>query len=299
MEEQSQIRSGSVRWGATRPNAIPVQHSFVTGAGVAAISDQEFHEIKDWIYRTAGINLSSQKKAMVMGRLASRLRYYRLSSYGEYFGLLQSSAHPAELQIAVDLLTTNETQFFREPRHFSYLSEKLLPRHPAGRMLRVWSAASSSGEEPYSIAMTLATVLGEAPWEILASDLSSRVLERARTGHYSMARAKTIPRSHLLAHCLKGIGSQEGTFLIEPRLRARMQFMQINLVERLPQIGQFEVIFLRNVMIYFDTQTKHEVIARLVRHLRPGGHLIVGHAESLNGVSEMLKPVAPSIYYRQ
>jgi chemotaxis protein methyltransferase CheR len=294
MKEQPRIRSGSDRTGSIRSDSIPLQRSPVVGA--AAITDREFQEIKDWIYRSAGINLSNQKKALVMGRLAPRLRHYQASSYGEYFRLLQSGAHPAELQIAIDLLTTNETQFFREPKHFDLLREKILPAHPAGRMLRVWSAASSSGEEPYSIAMTLARALGDAPWEILASDLSSRVLERARTGHYSMARAKTIPRPHLLAYCLKGVGSQEGTFLIERRLRDRVQFRQINLVDTLPQIGEFEVIFLRNVMIYFDAPTKREVVAGILRHLRPGGYLFVGHSESLSGVNDGLTMVVPSVY---
>jgi len=294
MEEQPHIRSGSGRAKSTRPDPVAPQRSPVAGAAV--ITDREFQEIKDWIYRTAGINLSDQKKALVMGRLASRLRHYQSSGYGDYFRLLQSGAHPSELQIAIDLLTTNETHFFREPKHFDFLREKIIPAHPAGRLLRVWCAASSSGEEPYSIAMTLTAALGETSWEVLASDLSSRVLERARTGHYSMERAKTIPRPHLLAHCLKGVGSQEGTFLVEPRLRGRVQFTQINLVEALPQIGEFEVIFLRNVMIYFDMPTKREVVARILRHLRPGGYMIVGHSESLNGVNETLKTVVPSIY---
>jgi chemotaxis protein methyltransferase CheR len=163
-------------------------------------------------------------------------------------------------------------------------------------MLRVWSAASSSGEEPYSIAMTLAASRRAAPWEVVASDLSTRVLERARTGHYSMASAKTIPRSYLVDYCLKGVGGQEGTFLVEPRLRSRVQFTQINLVGVLPQIGEFDVIFLRNVLIYFDWPTKHMVVARILSHLRRGGYLIVGHSESLAGASNALTGLQPSIY---
>lgn len=296
MAEQPHIRPGSGRANPVRSDCIPSQRPAVAATGAVVITDQEFQEIKDWIYRTAGINLSNQKKALVMGRLAPRLRHYQSSGYGEYFRLLQGGVHPAELQIAIDLLTTNETHFFREPKHFDFLREKILPGHPAGRMLRVWSAASSSGEEPYSIAMTLAAALGKTPWEILGSDLSSRVLERARTGHYSMERAKTIPRPHLLGYCLKGVGSQEGTFLIEPRLRERVQFRQINLVDALPQIGEFEVIFLRNVLIYFDVPTKREVVAHILRHLRPGGYLFVGHSESLNGVIDGLATLVPSVY---
>ena len=262
----------------------------------AQISDREFHAIRTWIRGAAGISLSDQKRALVAGRLASRLRHHGLDSYGRYFDLLQSGAQPEELQTAVDLLTTNETHFFREPKHFDYLREKLLPGHSARRMFRVWSAASSSGEEPYSIAMTLAESLGEAPWEVVASDLSSRVLARAQAGHFPMARAKTIPRHYLAKYCLKGIASQEGTFLVDPWLRSRVRFMQVNLIAPLPQLREFDVIFLRNVLIYFDAQTKREVILRMLPHLGRGGHIIVGHSESLNGVSTALASVRPSIY---
>ena len=262
----------------------------------AQISEREFQAIRAWIRGAAGISLSDQKKALVVGRLASRLRHYGLDSYGRYFELLQSGAQPGELQIAVDLLTTNETHFFREPKHFEFMRDKILAGHPAGRMFRVWSAASSSGEEPYSIAMTLAESLGEAPWEVVASDLSSRVLARAQTGHYAMARAKTIPRTYLSRYCLKGVGAQEGTFLVDAKLRGRVQFMQLNLVGALPPLREFDVIFLRNVMIYFDAPTKREVVARLLPHLARRGHIVVGHSESLNGLSEGLQSVQPSIY---
>ena len=275
-----------------RGSAAPAPHA----ASHARISEREFHAIRAWIREAAGINLSEQKKALIVGRLAARLRHHGLESYGQYFNLLQSGAQPAELQVAVDLLTTNETHFFREPKHFDFLREKILPGHPAGRAFRVWSAASSTGEEPYSIAMTLADSLGEAPWEIVASDLSSRVLARAQTGHYPIARAKTIPRNYLQRYCLKGVGSQEGTFLVEPKLRGRLRFMQVNLVSPLPQLREFDVIFLRNVMIYFDLATKHEVVARMLPHLARGGYIIVGHSESLNGVSDALASIQPSIY---
>ena len=277
-------------------------HAGLAGAGdqrpadPSPISDAEFAAIRQWIYRSAGISLSDQKKALVSGRLASRVRHHRLASYGQYFELLRSGTQPSELQMAVDLLTTNETHFFREPKHFDFLREKLLPKHPAGRLFRAWSAACSSGEEPYSIAMTLAATLRGAPWEVMASDLSTRVLERARIGHYSMARAGSIPRSYLQQYCLKGIDAQDGTFLVEPRLCSRVNFMQVNLVAPLPVIGEFDVIFLRNVMIYFDQTTKREVVARMLPHLRSGGCMIVGHSESLNGVTDALNPVRPSIY---
>ena len=266
------------------------------GASTAKISPSEFKQFKDWIYQVAGINLSEHKHALVMGRLASRLRHHLVASHGEYFRLLMSGKFTDEAQIAVDLLTTNETHFFREPKHFDFLRQRVLPSHPATRPLRVWSAASSSGEEPYSIAMTLAAALGERPWAVLASDLSHRVLERARSGHYAMARAKTIPMELLRAYCLKGVGAEDGTFLIDPKIRKRVQFMQVNLNGALPDLGEFDVIFLRNVMIYFDLPTKQQVIARILKHLRPEGYLFIGHSESLHAVSDVLKSVMVSIY---
>ena len=265
-------------------------------ARISTINEREFASIRTWLYDTTGINLSEQKKALVMGRLASRLRHHQLASYGDYFNLLKSGRHASELQIAIDLLTTNETHFFREPKHFDFLRERILPDHPARRAIRVWSAASSSGEEPYSIAMTLAAVLKEAPWEVFATDLSSRMLARATTGHYSMARAETIPRAYLTACCLKGVGPQDGTFVVAPFIRGRVHFSQVNLNRELPPIGEFDVIFLRNVMIYFDLPTKRQVVARVLSHLRPQGYLLVGHSESLNGVSDAVRSVAPSIY---
>jgi len=268
-----------------------------SAAGAGAISVEEFRQFRDWIYAVAGISLAEHKHALVMGRLAQRLRHHGLGSYGDYFRVLADARFPAEAQIAIDLLTTNETHFFREPKHFDFL-RRIAAAHAAARPLRAWSAACSSGEEPYSIAMTLAVTLGEAPWEVQGSDLSLRVLERARSGHYAMARARSIPRELLHAHCLKGVGEREGTFLIDPAIRKRVQFMQINLNGALPQMGEFDVIFLRNVMIYFDVATKRQVIARLLRHLRPDGHLFIGHSESLNGVTDEVKPVVASVYRR-
>lgn len=144
--------------------------------------------------------------------------------------------------------------------------------------------------------MLLADCLREAPWEIVASDISTRVLERARSAHYAMERAEHIPQEYLRTFCLKGVGRQEGTFMIDKRLRSKIDFRQVNLNEQLPRLGEFDVIFLRNVMIYFDLETKRKVVQRLMAALKPGGHLLIGHSESLNGVNDELPVVAPSIY---
>ncbi len=263
---------------------------------IALLKEEEFHQFRSWLHRTAGINLSPAKKPLVSGRLSKRLKHYKLSSYGEYFRLITQASQTEELQVALDLLTTNETYFFREPKHFDFLNSDVLPHAKPGQPFRLWSAASSSGEEPYTLAMTLADGLGSTPWEIIASDISMRVLEKARTGHYSLDRTEGIPRHLLTKYCLKGTGSQEGTFLIERTLRSRVQFMQINLNNALPRMGEFDVIFLRNVMIYFDMDTKREVVARMLPHLKSGGYFFVSHSESLNGISDSLKLVKPSIY---
>lgn len=260
----------------------------------ATLTDPEFFQFKELIYRIAGISLSPAKKPLVSGRLAKRVKAHQLSSYGDYFRLLGN--HPDEMQTAVDLLTTNETYFFREPKHFDFLREKILPQHRSGRLFRVWSAASSSGQEPYSIAMTLADGLGGRPWEMVASDISTQVLEKARSGHYPLEQAKHIPQNYLARYCLKGVGSQEGTFMIERGLRSRINFMQVNLNASLPKLGEFDLVFLRNVMIYFDTETKRQVVSRILGLLKPGGYLLIGHSESLNGIVDGLQTVMPAVY---
>jgi chemotaxis protein methyltransferase CheR len=260
----------------------------------ATLHDHEFADFRQMIHRIAGISMSPAKKALVAGRLAKRLRHHGLNSYEAYFQLI--SRRQEELQVAVDLLTTNETHFFREQKHFDFLRQHVLPQRPPGRPFRVWSAASSSGQEAYSLAMLLADQLGEAPWEVFGSDISTKVLEKASTALYALEQATEIPSAYLKAYCLKGVGNQAGQFTLEPALRRRVRFQQINLNEPLPQVGEFDVILLRNVMIYFEPQTKQQVVARLLERLRPGGWFIVGHSESLNGLAHDLVAEKPSVY---
>lgn len=260
------------------------------------ITDQEFIQFQRFIYDAAGITLSPSKKALVSGRLAKRLQQWQLGSYRDYFHLLASGNEPAEVQTAVDLLTTNETYFFREPKHFDLLRQQALAMRKQSQPFRVWSAASSTGEEAYSIAMVLADCLENAPWEVIGSDISTRVLQGACAGHYPLERAKHIPTDYLRRFCLKGIDAQKGTLLIERGLRSRVCFRQINLNAPLPKIGVFDVIFLRNVMIYFNVETKRQVVARVLALLKPGGYFCIGHSESLNDISDAMLPLAPSIY---
>jgi chemotaxis protein methyltransferase CheR len=260
------------------------------------ISDLEFGQFQRFILEAAGITLSDAKKALVSSRLAKRLQACRVANYGDYFRLLMSGESPQELQTAVDLLTTNETYFFREPKHFDFLRKQLKSEALPSAGLRIWSAAASSGEEAYSITMLLEDCLPGQSWEVVASDISARVLARARAGHYPMERISNFPSGYLQRFCLKGQDEHEGTLLIERRLRNKVRFLQVNLNARLPHLGLFEVIFLRNVLIYFSLETKRKVVANLLGALKPGGYLLIGHSESLNEVSEAVQLVAPAIY---
>lgn len=267
-------------------------------AGVVELKDSEFTQIRELIYRIAGISLAPIKKPLVCSRLAKRLRHHGLTSYGEYVRLISAPNEGVELQMAVDLLTTNETHFFREPKHFDFLRQRVPTMHRPGKPFRVWSAACSSGEEPYSIAMILDEVLGNKPWEVHASDLSTIVLEKARQGHYPPERIPEIPQEYLSRYCLKGVGNQAGTLLIDKKLRDRIQFTQHNLNEAPPRLAEMDIIFLRNVMIYFNQDTKRQVVSRLLPLLRPSGYFVISHSETLNGVNEELRLIQPAVYQK-
>jgi len=262
-----------------------------------SITDAEFAQFQKLIYKIAGIALSDAKKILLVGRLTKRLRHHGFDTFGEYYRYVTSGQSPQESQLMVDLLTTNETYFFREEKHFDFLAKTILAQHPPGRPFDVWSAASSTGEEIYTIAMVLAEHFGVAGnWHVLGSDISLSVLQKAEAGQYPLERARGMPLDYLKRYCLKGVREQEGTFLIDAKLRAHTRFMQVNLNANLPEVGSFDVIFLRNVMIYFDQETKRQVVARLARKLKPQGWFIVGHSETLNGINDELKAVQPTIY---
>lgn len=274
---------------STRPN--PVDSSHIT------VTDAEFSRFRQLIYQLAGISLSDAKRSLVSGRLVKRLRHYGMDNFSDYLKLLSTAEGRAELQTMVDLLTTNETYFFREQPHFDFLTGTILPALPPTAPLEIWSAACSTGEEVYTLCMVLAEQLGlERKWRVTGSDISTQVLATASSGHYPMSCTRGLPERYLKAWCLKGVRSAAGTFLIAPQLRERTRFMQLNLNTDLPDIGSFDVIFLRNVMIYFDLETKRRVVERIAAKLRPGGYLIVGHSESLHGFAGKLRLVRPTIY---
>lgn len=260
------------------------------------LQKSEFDWISRYLYDKTGIALNDGKQALVMGRLDKRLRALGISSYGEYFALLDSPGYEDETIAAIDLLTTNETYFFREPKHFEFLQRVVFPQYARMRGMRIWSAASSTGEEAYTIAMTLAEHFQGDGWEVFGTDVSTRVVEKARRGLYPLAATEKIPMAMLKKYCLKGREEYEDFFLIDPKIRDKVQFHVANLIKPLPDVGLFEVIFLRNVMIYFDMETKQKLVQRLYEKLRPGGYFIVSHSETLNGLTTPLKVVSPSIY---
>lgn len=267
-----------------------------------AVSDRDFQRFQALIHREAGIWLAPVKKALLAGRLAKRLRELALSSYGEYYERVVEDE--AERIRMLDCICTNETHFFREPRHFEFLTERVFPRWRAEsdagrrpRRVRVWSAACSTGEEPYSVAMVLLRAFPAWELEVLASDLSTKVLERAAAGIWPLEKSKEIPDAHLKAFMLKGHGAQEGLMKAGPEIRAIVRFARVNLVgDGWPSGPPFDLVFCRNVLIYFDRKAKIAVVERLLDRIDAGGYLFLGHAESLGGLTARARPVLPTVY---
>ena len=266
-----------------------------------------FSKFQQLIYREAGIWLAIHKHALLTGRLARRLRLLGLSNMQDYYQLVTQPDQQHERAVMIDCITTNETHFFREPRHFDYLEREVFPKWQkeaaAGERpmrLRMWSAGCSTGEEPYSLAMLLLKHFPEGKgWdlEVLATDISTRVLEKARAAIYPIEKSKQIPAEHLRAYMLKGRGEHKGEMKVSPELHRVVRFARVNLhADSYPILGSFDLIFCRNVLIYFDQESKVKVIGGIVRHLSPSGLLFVGHSEHLGGIAPGLKTVAPTIH---
>jgi len=279
-----------------RPEDQALESPAAAGPVQVQITDAEFARVRILAMRLAGITIAPSKQALIIGRWGGRLAQHGLSTYDAYLALLSSAQGGAELQVALDLLTTNETSFFREPKHFEFLKKEVLPGVRRGARLRLWSAACSTGEEAYSVAMLLAAELPHAEWDVLGTDISSRVIKTARVALYDLARAQQIPSDYLRRFCLKGQGPQAGKFRIDHGLRERTEFQRANLNEPLADFGRFDVVMLRNVMIYFDAQTKERVLKHLVPALKPGGYFIIGHCDTLAGVSHGLTMCSSSVY---
>lgn len=263
------------------------------------ITTAEFARFAAFLRDATGIELKPGKEQLVSGRLDRRLRHHNLASYSAYLALLQTKQGRPERRIAVDLLTTNETYFFREPAHFDLLRE-LARTTSSARRYRVWSAASSTGEEACSIAMTLHDELGPNRFDVVGTDVSSRAVAAAKRGLYPIAAAERIPKDLLTSYGLRGTGEHDGFMTVRPDIRAQIRFLTANLTQPLPDLGgEFDIIFLRNILIYFAAETKRAVVERLLETLRPDGTLLIGHAESLTGLGiSGVTHVAPSVYRR-
>jgi len=267
---------------------------------MSQLTSDSFTAITDLFHRISGIKLVESKHALVQSRLQKLSMESGESDINVFVQKMVRGQMPESLLVdVVDKLTTNETYFFREPQHFEDLAKRAQEQRDGGEFL-VWSGASSSGEEAYSIAMTLADQLGlgagSRPWSIRGTDLSTAVVDSARQGLYPMERARNVPADYLKRFCLKGFGPYEGHLLINRELRARVQFQCANLMQPLPPLPMFDVIFLRNVLIYFDGPAKTAIVSRVMERLKPGGVLYPGHAESLASLGLPLKAIAPAIY---
>ena len=270
--------------------------------GTHGITAPEFALFQTLIRREAGIHLSESKKALLVGRLTRRLRELGLRTFAAYYRKVKADA--AERVLMVDRVSTNETHFFREPRQFDYLETEIIPdwlRRPP-RTLRVWSAGCSTGEEAYSLASVLrAAFPAERGWgvQIFGTDISTRVLERARAARWPIDKSREIPKRYLQTFFLRGYGSQEGWMKAGPELTPLVRFERQSLLEdpgTLP--GPFDLVLCRNVLIYFDTATKRRVIDHLIGQLAPHGYLFLGHAESLHLLAHDMKAAGPTVYRR-
>jgi chemotaxis protein methyltransferase CheR len=274
------------------------------------ISDRDFNAIRAIIFREAGISLSDGKRALVCSRLAKRLRHLSLNSHADYLDYL-ATRDPAgeERQVMVNCLTTNKTDFFREAHHFQFLRENVFPQIERAaeqgkpRRLRIWSSACSTGEEPYSIAMTILDHFGSIRgWDIqvFASDINTEVLQKAREGIYALDRVNGVDERIKRKYFLRGAGRWAGFCQVRPEVRRLVRFGQINLMdERWPLKNPCDVIFCRNVLIYFDISTQQQLLPRMVRQLTNSGYLMLGHSENVHWLIDLVTPRGQTVYQRK
>jgi len=292
---------------------VTVSNSIPTPVGIRPLRDREFTAFQELIYQEAGIYLSKVKQALLVGRLSRRVRELGLDSFAAYYERVVDPRYPEERVELINCICTHETHFFREPRQFEYLENVALPKWRAqaeaggrAKRVRAWSAGCSSGEEPFSIAMSLlAACPSKAGWtvEVVATDVSTRVLERARAATWPLDRSKHIPDAYLKRFMLRGHGEHEKKMKAGPELRDAVRFEHLNLNDGSYQLaGAFDLVFCRNVLIYFDANSKERVIRNLLDRLSPDGLLFLGHAETLSGFQPEQggapRAVMPTIYSR-
>jgi len=270
---------------------------------MSELSDKDFNNFCQLIYQHAGIYLSPQKKELVRARLSKILRARGLADFHEYYELVQGDKSGVELVQLLDAISTNQTAFWREPGHFLFLAQEILPtwrrQNRRGRRWRFWSAGCSSGEEPYTLAMVL---LDTMPFQeltgvkILATDLNTQVLSQAQQGIYPLAKLDPLPWEWRKRFFQKGVNRWEGYARVKPEVKAFVHFTRLNLMEPFRFRENFDIIFCRNVMIYFDKPTQAELVDKFYQCLNPGGYLFIGHSESLCNITHRFSYVKPTIY---
>ena len=274
-------------------------------ADAPLMTDHELKEFSEFIYAELGIKITQAKKTMLQARLQRRLRTLNMQTYGQYLEYLQSlKGLEVELPQMVDAVTTNTTSFFREPKHFEFLSSTILPewrkRNP-NRVFSVWNAGCSSGEEPYSTAMVLldhSERVAPLRFTIVATDISTDILHKAARAVYDEEKIGTIPADFRRKYLLRSKDKTRRQVRVAPEVRTKVSFRRLNFMDDFQFREGMDLIFCRNVMIYFDKKTQHELVQKFCDHLEPGGHLFIGHSESLSGTGLPLKQLAPATYQR-
>lgn len=272
----------------------------------AKLSSSQFAQLASLVYKTTGIHMTTAKTVLLESRLNKRLRALKLPNFKSYINYLMSDeGMEKELVHMIDVVTTNKTDFFREPMHFEFLEKQLLPQlsQQITRPLRVWSAACSTGEEPYTLAMVLQDYAREKPgfdYTIIASDISTEVLQKAHLAIYDHDRVVGIPLPVRKRYLLKKTEGSRTTVKIVPELRKKIQFQRANLMGNLQEVeGGFDIVFCRNVLIYFDRQTQQQVLTRVLQKMRPKGYLFIGHSESLYPLDLPVIQLKPTVYQKR
>lgn len=266
------------------------------------IKEKEFNHISSMVHELCGINLHVGKKELVKSRLSKRLRSLGINDFGEYIKYIENDISKDEFTTMVDLLSTNLTSFYRENNHFNYVAKILIPdwnQNLKDREIKIWSAGCSSGEEPYTLAIVVkeaGNILKSKDVKILATDISTRMLDTAKSGIYTEERLKNIPMDIRRKYFLKGSDKLSKYYSVKPDLKELIGFGRLNLLGDWPMTSRFDLIFCRNVMIYFDKPTQGKLVNRFWNILKPGGILMVGHSESLTGITHNFKYVQPTIY---
>ena len=270
------------------------------------LTDRDFNRIRKLVIEHTGISLSDAKRNLVYGRLSKRLRQMELEDFKSYIQLLESPEGEEELANFTNAITTNLTSFFRENHHFDYLKQTVLPQlmreNAATKRIRIWSAGCSTGEEPYSIAMAIREIIPEtSDWDIriLATDLDTNVLAHASAGIYTLERLNNVSKPRMKRWFLRGKGDNSGSVKVSASLQNMITFRQLNLMQDWPIKNQFDILFCRNVVIYFDKPTQKVLFRRYHDHIKDTGHMFLGHSETLYKVSDQFELIGHTIYRKK